>query len=148
LASIEHRLEARRKAGFPEPEWEARARHARAEADSGRWVDAEGTMREIDGHLRATEPERELQEFPRGLVGYVPVGERGAPVEEEEDPVANRLALASRLLTVKQSEGWDVSDALESLQEAQAAYRAGDKRNAQRLCEAAVHRLERVGDRR
>jgi hypothetical protein len=144
LTSVEHRLAARRRAGHAEPEWEAKARRARTFAEAGRWSQAERLMRTVDAHLRSTEPEAELREFPRGLVGYVPQGERGAPTPEEEDALRNRVAIASRLLDLRRGEGYDVTEPWRELRDAEAALRAGDRRTARQRCDAALGALERL----
>ncbi|MGI0131573.1 MAG: hypothetical protein ACREDK_00515 [Thermoplasmata archaeon] len=95
--------------------------------------------------LREQSPEVELLEFPRGLVGYVPSGERGAPPQRDEEQLSNRLLLVQRLLAVRRAEGASLDDLVERLNEAEAAYRKGDRSTARRLVDAVHDRLD-MGD--
>ena len=119
---------------------------ARACADAGDWEEAERILHRVDRHLRETQPEERLREFPRGLVGYVPDGDPGEPTPEEEDSLFNRVALAGRLLDVRRASGFDVSRPTARLREAEAALRSGDRRRAREECDAVFGYLERLGE--
>jgi hypothetical protein len=127
---------------------EDRARHAAALAEAkhclhrGQLVEAEALLVAIDAALEAAEGEPELSEFPRGLVGYVPKGDRGHPIPEDEEPVANRIRLVARLIEVRRSEARDVEEWVRALREAQAAYQSGDRARARRLCDAVLREVE------
>lgn len=148
LAGVEHQLAERRRAGTPEPEWEAQVRRARDSAEAGDWLYAERVLDEVDRHLGETEREEQLREFPRGLVDYVPVGDAGTPTPEEEDSLANRLVLAGRLLELRRSEGFETSPWSAQLLEAETAYRAGDRKAAKNLVDGVIGGLERLDEKR
>ncbi len=133
LAGVDERLKERRRAGNAETELEARWTRARDLVARGALRDAETELLTIDARLDEREEESELTEFPRGLVGYVPAGERGRPPTDEEDPVANRLRLIERLLDVRRHEGRDVGPLVARLAAAFTALRAGDRGLARRL---------------
>ena len=127
---------------------EDRARHGPTLAEAkhclnrGQLVEAEALLVAVDSALEAAEGEPELSEFPRGLVGYVPTGDRGHPTPEDEEPVANRIRLLARLIDVRRSEGRDVARWVRALGEARAAYDAGDRPGARRRCDAILREVE------
>jgi hypothetical protein len=142
LEGVARRLAERRRDGTPSPELEARWAEAKA---TFRRRDGEATdriLRGIDAELDALHVEQELTEIPRGLVGYTPKGDRGAPPGPEEEPLANRLRLLVRLAALRQASGHDVGAALAGLARAQAAYAAGDRVLARREADDAHRRLE------
>ncbi len=72
----------------------------------------------------------EVTEWPRGLTEYVPVGPPDAAPSPEEDPLVNRLRLASRLLAVLRSQGLDVSREVAELRAADQLLTLGDRARA------------------
>lgn len=116
------------------------ARSAFAGGDLSR---ARSLLEQIDDRLSEADEEPELSEYPRGLVDYVPVGSRGSPRPDEEDPVPNRLKLLGRLLAFRQSQGGEVESLLRRLGEAEAALRHGDRAKARRIGEEVQDALER-----
>jgi hypothetical protein len=122
-----HRLETRRRAGRPHPEAERELVRGTAALERGNWSEAEAALTEADDLLDRDEPEPELRERPRGLVGYVPRdGDWGAPTPREEEPLANRLVLVQRLLTIRRAHGDPMDDLVSLLREAEAAYLRGE----------------------
>jgi hypothetical protein len=115
----------------------------------GRLAEAESALVAIDRALQRAEGEPELSEFPRGLVGYVPTGDRGHPTPDDEEPTANRIRLVARLIEVRRSEGRDVEPWVAALRTAQSAYADGDRPRARRLCDAVLSEVEsdRAGSR-
>ncbi|MCI4360449.1 MAG: hypothetical protein L3J91_01980 [Thermoplasmata archaeon] len=109
---------------------------------SGRLAEAEATLVAIDAALEHAEGEPELSDFPRGLVGYIPTGDRGHPTTDEEEPMANRIRLVARLIEVRRSEGRDVEAWIAALRAAQSAYLDGDRARARRLCDAVLSQVE------
>lgn len=147
LAGVEHLRDLKARAGHPVDEAAGLLVRAREEVARGELAEAEATLVKADAALRRLEEEPELSEFPRGLVGYVPRGARGAPTAREEEPVANRLLLVNRLLQVRRAQGHDVDRLLPRLQEAEAAYARGDRLAARRLGDLVLGELERMGAR-
>lgn len=97
---------------------------------------------ELEAALDALRGESELTEFPRGLVGYVAVGDRGHPRTDEEDPIANRRRLVLHLLELFPPEERLRREVLEHLARAQSALEHADRPLAQREVDAAHARLE------
>jgi hypothetical protein len=134
---------------------EERTRHlpalaeARGHLAQGHLVEAEALLVGIDRALDESEGEPELSEFPRGLVSYVPTGDRGLPTSDEEEPTANRIRLVARLIEVRRSEGRAVESWVGALRAAQDAYADGDRKRARRLCDAVLSDVEAApADRR
>jgi len=98
---------------------------------------AETILLAADRRMDEVEGERELAEFPRGLVDYVPIGDRGRPTPNDDDPLANRIRLVGRLLDVRRSQGRDVDAATETIRSAEAALARGDRGAARSLCDRA-----------
>jgi hypothetical protein len=108
----------------------------------GKLVEGESSLLAADRRMAALSPEVELMEYPRGLVGYVPRGERGAPPQRDEEQLSNRLLLVQRLLVVRRGEGREVDTLVQRLNEAEAAYLAGDRALARRLIDDVQDRLD------
>ncbi len=139
LEGVRHRV-----AGSPPDRrlsWARQLRAAEAAFARGDRAEAEERLAALDDQMVGDEPE--LSEFPRGLVGYVPVGDTGTPRPEEEDPLPNRLTLLGRLAMVEQSRGRDVRQALAQLKEAHAALSVGDRATARRIADEVHSDLER-----
>jgi hypothetical protein len=128
--------------------WGAELARARRLLASGDLVGTAAVLTALDQVIDAYEGEPELAQFPRGLVGYLPVGDRGHPTPVEDEPIANRLKLLGRLLEVRRSEGRNVDGPLATLREAELAYRSGDRTAARRLGDEAHRTLEREDDAR
>ena len=139
FVGVARRVEERRAEAPLEPAVDTELKAARAALDAGRLAEADERLRALDGLLDARTPEMEMLDRPRGLVGYVPLGDRGVPPESEEEPLANRIRLVGRLASLRASEGTDVREARRELARAQAAYDAGDRPAAR----AAVDRAHR-----
>lgn len=92
--------------------------------------------------------EGEVSQWPRGLVDYVPSGapDAGVPPEEEER-TAQRLRLAGRLIDLLRAQGEDDPSWMVRLQEAEHAYRAGDRARASRAVDALLGELGERADR-
>lgn len=147
-AELEGYLEgvARRLAAAPATlrhELEVTLTEAQGALASGDVAQARSLLEQIDDRLSEADEEPELSEFPRGLVDYVPLGTRGSPRPEEEDPVANRLKLLGRLLAFRRSHGREVDSLLRRLSDAEAALRDGDRAKARRIGEEVQDALER-----
>ncbi|MCI4319627.1 MAG: hypothetical protein L3K23_05815 [Thermoplasmata archaeon] len=142
-AGLNHRL-ASAPRGKSRDEASALAEKGRGALERGEWVEAREALLAAHERLDAEEPESELREFPRGLVGYVPRGDRGVPVGPEEDSVANRLRLALRLAAVVRRDGIDTERIDERLRAAEAFYRTGDRAGAVRATDDALGWLERA----
>lgn len=133
----------RRREGRPEPEAERLVDSASTALRDGRIEAAERNLLDAERRFADQEPEVELLEYPRGLVGYVPSGERGAPPAREEEQLSNRLLLIQRLLQVRRSEGRDVEALVRRLNEAEDAYRRGDRARARAVVDAVQDELDR-----
>jgi hypothetical protein len=120
---------------------------AEAALGSGRLAEAERALLEAEARLDDLDEETELVEFPRGLVGYVSRGPRGAAPPREEEPLANRMLLVERLWHVRRADGYSVESLLPALREAEAAYRDGDRERARRLIDRVHAALESLGER-
>lgn len=97
---------------------------------------------------RVRRGEGEVTEWPRGLVDYVPNGDPGGPPSPEEDRDLNRLRLASRLLGFARAEGFAVDGAVRRLNEADRAFRDGDRAAGRRLVDEVVAEVETLVARR
>ncbi|MCI4330049.1 MAG: hypothetical protein L3J80_04185 [Thermoplasmata archaeon] len=142
LEGVRHRLLERRRKGTPLPDLEQRLASAQAAIVARRFGDAERILLEVSEHLDRDETEPELNEFPRGLIRYDAGTDRGVPTPEDEEPVANRLTLMERLLTVSASEGVNIVDLRATLVLARAEYAVGDRRRAKELGEKVLTELE------
>ena len=127
---VRHRLDARRREGRPHAAAEKLVREAGLWEAHGRFDEAEEALIEADRLLDEGESEQELTERPRGFVGYSPVGDPGVPPGVDEDPLANRILLVGRLLTLARAGGTAVDDLRAELAEAERAFRAGDRAGA------------------
>ncbi|MGA7922529.1 MAG: hypothetical protein WCA77_00935 [Thermoplasmata archaeon] len=139
---LAHQLADQRTKGTPDESGERellRWRHALAVGDLRQA--AEGLTR-LDERLRAGRSELALREFPRGLTDYVPRGSRGMPGGREDDSLGNRLLIAGRLLTVRRSQGVELTGTEMRLREAEGAYAAGDMNRARDLCHRVLSELE------
>jgi hypothetical protein len=135
LEGVDYRV--RQFRGAERPELDSDLARARSAVDAADLATGEAILLAIDRRIDGLEGERELAEFPRGLVDYVAVGDRGHPTPNEEDPLANRIRLVGRLLDVRRSQGRDVGGATRTIREAEAALGRGDRGAARSLCDAA-----------
>jgi hypothetical protein len=142
LEGVRHRLLERRKEGKPIPDLEQRLADAQAAVASGDLARAERVLLDVSDRLDHDEPEPELLEFPRGLVEYDAGTDRGVPTPEDEEPVANRLTLVERLLTVAAAEGVEVIDLRGFLRVARSEYAGGDRRRAKETGERILAELD------
>lgn len=85
--------------------------------------------------------EGEVTQWPRGLLDYRSVGPEDTPPSPEEDRLANRIALAARLLSIRRSEGREIDGAIEALRAAERALAAGDRATATAIVERVLARL-------
>jgi hypothetical protein len=120
------------------------AEEGRVAMRQGKRADALAVLLRAHEILDSEEPEQELREFPRGLIAYLPRGDRGVPAGPDEDAVANRLRLALRLAAVRRRDGVDTGPIEERLREAESFYRAGERTAAVRSINAALGLLERA----
>jgi len=146
-AGLAHALALRRREGTPDEEAERSLEEADRQLRAHRLTDAERTLVEIDRRLLHASPERELSEFPRGLVSYTPTDGPESPTPPEDDPLRNRLVLLRRLAALRASQGREVARILDTLAQAERALDAGDRTMAKRLGEAAHGELEAPSDR-
>jgi hypothetical protein len=90
----------------------------------------------------------EVQQWPRGLVGYVVSGPPDAgPPPEEEERTAQRIRLAGRLIDLLRAHGEDDPTWLTRLREAERAYRAGDRARASRIVDELLGDLGERAER-
>ena len=143
MAGLSHRL-ANAPAGPAREAASVFAEQGRSALRRQAWVEAREALLAAHEQLDAVATETELREFPRGLVGYVPRGDRGVPVGAEEDPVANRLRLALRLATVLHRDGIPTERIEERLREAETQFDAGDRAAAVRTTNEALGLIERA----
>ena len=141
-AGIAHALALRREQGVQDEESERSLAEADGQLRDRRLPEAERTLLDIDRRLRHASPERELSEFPRGLVSYTPTDGPESPTPPEDDPLRNRLLLLRRLAAVRASQGRPVDGILRTLSEADRALASGDRKGAKRLGDAAHATLE------
>jgi hypothetical protein len=146
-AGLAHALFLRRRDGTPDEEAERSLEEADRQLRSRRLPEAERTLVAIDHRLLHASPERELSEFPRGLVSYTPTDGPESPTPPEDDPLRNRLLLLRRLAALRASQGRPVDGILDTLLEAEHALDAGDRTTAKRLGESAHTELEAPSDR-
>jgi hypothetical protein len=144
LEGVATRLHLRAKEGRPEPEAQELLARARRALDSGSLADAESHLVAASRRLDAGESELELSERPRGLVDYVPRGDRGRPPERGEEPLSNRLLIVQRLYSVVAASGRPVGNLATTLARAERAYVAGDRGLARRLCDEVHAELDRI----
>jgi hypothetical protein len=142
LEGVRVRLLERRREGSPLPDLERRLASAEAAIVARKLPEAEQILLTISDQLDRDEPEPELSEFPRGLLRYEARGDRGVPTPEEEEPVANRLTLMEKLLTVAGGEGIDVTDLRVALVMARADYVGGERRRAKETGERVLAELD------
>ena len=131
-----------RREGTPLEELERSLRDADQLLRSGKLGGARSVLLRIDQELRSRRTESEMTDRPRGLVSYQTIGPRGDPPTADEDQVANRLLLVQRLVQLRQHQGHDVRTLLPTLNEAETAYRAGDRARCRRLTDEAHDALE------
>lgn len=144
LEGVAYRVRRRAEEGRPQAESERLLASARAALTAGDLEAVERDLRAADRHLDRDETELELSEHPRGLVGYVPRGERGRPPERAEEPLSNRLVIVERLLSVVAARGERVEVLAAELARAEQAYLAGDRELARRLCDRVHAELDRL----
>ena len=144
LAGLRALAESRRRAGEPDATASPRLEEGARLLALGRLAEAEAALRSAEERFAERTPEVELVEFPRGLVGYVPAGQRGAPPEREEDQLSNRLLLVQRLVTVRRREGGQVDELVARLNEAESAYLRGERTRARRLVDSVQDDLDRT----
>jgi hypothetical protein len=90
----------------------------------------------------------EVNQWPRGLVGYVPSGKADAgPPPEEEDRTAQRIRLAARLIDLLRARGEEDPSWGPRLREADRAYRAGERSHASRCVDELLGDLGERADR-
>ncbi|HYK93661.1 MAG TPA: hypothetical protein VEY07_06430, partial [Thermoplasmata archaeon] len=118
---------------------------ARESIRRGEWAHAEELLEAASARMSAARPESELREWPRGLVSYREIGARGEPPGPEEDPVANRLLLVQRLLSVRAAQGRSVDRLTRLLNEVDRELRAGRRDRARELLDE-VHRALEADD--
>jgi hypothetical protein len=143
LAGVTHRL-ATVPAGERHLAAAGLAEEGRGALRAGRRAEALATLLRAHEILDAEEPEEELREFPRGLIAYLPRGDRGVPVGPEEDAVSNRLRLALRLAAVRRRDGVDTTPIEARLREAESHHRSGARASAVRCINEALGMLERA----
>jgi len=90
---------------------------------------------------RVRRGEGEVTQWPRGLVDYVPAGPDDAPPSPEEDRIANRLALAARLLATLRARGEAVEREIGWLSEARRHLAAGERAAAAQQVDALLGAL-------
>lgn len=146
LEGVRRRVGERRALGPIDPDWVRRLSDAEQALRAGDLEVADRILRALDAVLDSLREEVELTERPRGLVGYVPRGNRGVPPGPEEEALANRIRLVVRLLAVRESEGLVLEEARRGLERARQAYAAGDRATA-RLEVDRAHELVESGTR-
>jgi len=142
LEGVRQRLLERRRSGSPLPDLEQRLAAVPAAIASGHLAEAERRLLEVSERLDRDEVEPELNEFPRGLVAYDAGADRGTPTPEDEEPIANRLTLVERLVTVAAAEGVPVDDLRGAVRLARGEYAAGDRRRAKETGERILTELD------
>ncbi len=142
LEGVRHRIAALDPAASLSAELLAQWEEAQSAFRHGALARAERLLRAIDEVLDAGREEIEVFQRPRGLVGYRTTGEREVPVPSEEDPLANRLRLLSRLCALRASQGRGTEIARNALAEARSALERGDPASARRALDRALDDLE------
>lgn len=90
----------------------------------------------------------EVNQWPRGLLGYVPSGpEDAGPPPEEEDRTAQRIRLAARLIDLLRARGEIDPTWLLRLRATEEAYRSGDRARATRSVDELLGELGERADR-
>jgi hypothetical protein len=141
-AGIAHALSIKRTEGTADEQAERSLREADRLLSERRLPEAERALLAIDRRVRRSTPERELAEYPRGLLSYTPTDGPESPTPPEEDALRNRLLLLRKLATVRASQGRPVEGILRTLSDAERVLDAGDRVLAKRLGEAAHAELE------
>ncbi len=144
LVGIAFDLEQARRAGSPDSAGERRLARARRFLHAGKLGEAETELEHADEARKARRVEVELTEVPRDLVDYVPRGDRGAAPSREGDALSNRLVLVARLLQLRGSQGYSVDRLIPKLNEAEGAYRRGDRSTARRLMDRVHSEIEEL----
>lgn len=147
LAGLRHALDRRRAEGRDDPVAEDGWERARRAIELGDRTAAARYLTEVDDRLRADREESELTEFPRGLVGYVPKGDRGAPVPPEEEPLEQRRRLVLRLADLVELSPPDRARVESDLARAERALARGDRREAKRTIDEAHALVESSTER-
>jgi hypothetical protein len=142
LEGVRSRLLARQRAGASVPLFDERLLTVQSAIGAGRLAEAERILLDIAERLDRDEPEPELNEFPRGLVRYEAIGDRGIPTPEDEEPIGNRLTLIERLLTVADAEGVAVGELRASLAVARSEYAQGERKRAKETGERVLEELD------
>lgn len=142
LAGLDQRVRERATASGGDSAFSEPLNRARAEIARGNLESAERILVEVDRSLDDLTSEMELREFPRGLVSYDAKGDRGDPVPDEEQPLANRIRLVSRLVSVVESRGGDAGPLRARLQEARRYLTSGDAARARSIVDAVHAELE------
>jgi hypothetical protein len=148
LAGLEHALELARRSGEANPTLASALVGARAALARGERREAERLLEEVARALEAGQQESELTEFPRGLVDYVPKGERGRPPSEEEDALQNRQRLVLHLADLAPLLPEERAAVQRDLEEARAALARPDRNRARELIDRAHRRVEASAERR
>jgi hypothetical protein len=147
LAGLTEALARLRRAGAPRPELEQSLAEAAAELRRGRAREALAGLVRVDEALRAAEEESELTEFPRGLVGYVPRGARGAPLPPEEEPLAHRRRLVLHLAELVELPPSEHAQVIAELALAEQEIARGERARAKERIDAVHQRIEEAGAR-
>lgn len=144
-AGLSVRLSRERAGGSPRADLEealARADRARARGEVAEALDR---MEAVEAALDSGSPaEVELQEFPRGLVGYTPRGERGAPLEPEDSPLAHRYQLLGRLADLVALSAEERGSLILGLRRAERALAENDPARAKAELDAVQVRIEQA----
>jgi hypothetical protein len=148
LAGLSSSLDAERRAGHPRPGLEAELARARGALERGDRSGASDRLERIASTLGEERKESELVDRPRGLVGYVPVGERGSAVGDADDPLANRRRLVLRLADLVELDPVARGRLLEELRTAEAELARGDRGAARARIDAAHRHVEQAAARR
>ncbi|HEV2317675.1 MAG TPA: hypothetical protein VGV89_08905 [Thermoplasmata archaeon] len=131
-----------REQGSPEARLESQLETVRRMLRSGDLRAAAEGLTSVDEELARRRGESELTEFPRGLVGYVPIGDRGRPLEPEDEAIAHRRRLVLHLTDLTPLAPEERQGILSTLREAERAIEARDRTRAKRLVDEAHTRLE------
>ncbi|MCI4368157.1 MAG: hypothetical protein L3K09_01145 [Thermoplasmata archaeon] len=143
LEGVRHRLaEFERRSGTASADRKVLG-EARRSIEHGRLEEAEAALIALDRRI-PREEEVELMQKPRGLVGYVPRGSKGAPPAREEEPLSNRMTLLQRIYALQQSRGHDVEPLLPDLHAAERAYARGEWGLVKQICDRVLGALEEL----
>jgi hypothetical protein len=91
----------------------------------------------------ARRDDREVTQWPRGLLDYTPSGPPEDPPSPEEDRTRNRIRFAARLLALLRARGEPVDREIRALAAAERALAAGDRAEATRRVEELLGELAR-----